>query len=270
MTLQYTAILAVIMTVGAAMSQEAGLPVRTTNSVGMVFALVPPGDFVMGSEDDPLASPPHEVRITRPFYIGITEVTQEQYFRIMQATPSYFKGTGSSRLPVEQVSYLDAALFCRKLSTMEPGVVYRLPTEAEWEYACGGEGTNWQGRVIKSADLEAYAWFDKNSTNRTHEVGMMNHGPFGLYDMHGNVWEWVADYADFFTTNSLAVTNPVCVKWKGKKKKEQRVLKGGCYGLPAGRCQSAVRIFLDENQTWAPFIGFRVVRVVSEVKTDVR
>ena len=158
--------------------------------------------------------PQHEVRITRPFYLGIHEVTQAQYESVMGNNPSYFSAAGGGKdkvagqstgeLPVETVSWLDAVKFCNKLSEMEgrkpfyeingetvrvpdwKASRYRLPTEAEWEYACGGD----------PADLEEHAWFDKNSGFVTHLVGKKLTNRFGLHDMLGNVWEWCWDAYD--------------------------------------------------------------------------
>ena len=192
------------------------------NSIGMKLVLIPAGEFAMGSGDDDKDAidnekPRHQVRITRPFYLGATQVRQGQYRALMGTNPSKFKG--SDELPVENVSWFDAIAFCNKLSEMEDlaacyrmtryvcdvvewGRGYRLPTEAEWEYACrGGPGgtTGAYGfgddasrlgvaiRLVPRGELRI---------QKTHPVGERRPNGFGLYDMHGNVWEWCWDGYD--------------------------------------------------------------------------
>ena len=185
---------------------------ESANSMGIKFALIPSGTFQMGSTDaDKDAEldekPRHEVRITRPFYLGVHEVTQGQYRAVMGENPSHFKR--SDDLPVEEVSWLDAVRFCNKLSeregrtpyyliedddvTIAGGDGYRLPTEAEWEYACrAGTTTRFSFGDDENA-LGRYAWYLANSKYHTHPVGTKQPNAFGLYNMHGNVREWCWD-----------------------------------------------------------------------------
>ena len=136
-------------------------------------------------DDFPIEHPAHPVTLTQPFYMGKYVVTQEQYQAVTGATPSTFKGNDN---PVEQVSWDDAEAFCKKLSEQTKQAV-RLPTEAEWEFACraGTKTTYYSGDTDK--DLDRVAWNDANSKNTTHPVGQKEANTFGLYDMHGNVWQ---------------------------------------------------------------------------------
>ncbi|MFH1550752.1 MAG: formylglycine-generating enzyme family protein [Planctomycetota bacterium] len=157
---------------------------------GIVLRLVPAGEFYMGSPSSESGrggdeGPVHRVKISKPFYIGKHEVTQEEWKAVMENHPSYFKG---DNLPVETVSRKDAQEFCRKA-----GGGLRLPSEAEWEYACrAGSRTRWCFGDDESA-LDEYAWYKDNSGEKTHEVGKKKPNAWGLYDMHGNVYEYCED-----------------------------------------------------------------------------
>ncbi len=163
-----------------------------TNSISIEFVQIPSGEFDMGS---PVVvhyneRPIHQVIISKPFYMGKYEVTQKQWMDIMGNNPSYFKGND---LPIEQVSWYDVQEYIKKLNEKEGTDRYRLPSEAEWEYAArAGTNTTYSFGNNKS-ELGDYAWYHGNSDGKTHEVGQKKPNPWGLYDMHGNVLEWVQD-----------------------------------------------------------------------------
>ena len=155
-----------------------------TNAIGMQFKLIPAGEFMMGSPANDRdkqvdETPQHRVRTTKPFYLGVYEVTQEQYEKVMGKNRSNFKGLS---LPVETVSWEDATEFCKKLSEMDAEYDYRLPTEAEWEYACRA-GTSTRYSCGDKLDSD-YAWFRDNSSRQAHPVGEKRPNAWGLYDMH--------------------------------------------------------------------------------------
>ena len=185
----------------------AELTVGLGGGVTMKMVLIRPGKFMMGSPvpgdmaawDGGLA---HEVTLTKPYYLGATEVTQAQYQAVMGTNPSYFKGPAN---PVEQVSWNEAAEFCKKLSE-KTRQTFRLPTEAEWEYACraGSKTTYFFGD--KPADLNEYAWYSYGGKNVSHPVGQKKPNAWGLYDMYGNVMELCADWLGEYPKG--AVTDP--------------------------------------------------------------
>ena len=238
--------------------------VSVVNSIGMRFVPIPAGTFTMGVADFGSA---HKVTLTQAFELGQYEVTQEQYEKLMGKTPSEFKGKQN---PVEKVSWDDAVEFCRKLSELPEekaaGYVYRLPTEAEWEYACraGTKTTYSFGDSVDS--LGDYAWYNKNSgdpaggswvpedtvNNTTHPVGVKKPNPWGLYDMHGNVWEWCqARYGDY---PSGSTTDPT-----GPAKGSDRVFRGGSWMNFSGHCRSAYRGGGTPGHR-SSSLGFRVLR----------
>ena len=171
--------------------------------------------------------PQHPVKISRPFFLGIHEVTQGQYQAVMGNNPSLFKG--SDDLPVENVSWLDAVGFCNKLSEREKrtpfyridgtevtivgGNGYRLPTEAEWEYACRAKSTTLYPFGDDAGKLGEHAWYDGNSEGKTHPVGQKLPNAWGLYDMLGNVWEWCADWYRREILCLVAACRPAGAVW---------------------------------------------------------
>jgi formylglycine-generating enzyme required for sulfatase activity len=253
-------------------------PAQITNSIGIKLVLIPAGEFLMGSPDsDPEAfddeKPQHPVRLTRSFLLGETEVTQDQYRVVMGQNPSGFKG--SNDLPVELVSWLDAIRFCNALSVKEglaptyqiqgenvadpdssaPG--YRLPTEAEWEYACRGGNPGRYSFGNDAASLGEYAWFSSNSGRKTQPVRQKRPNGFNLYDMHGNVYEWCWDRSAKYDARSLVVDPP------GARAAADRVLRGGGWSGYPQVCRSADRggnapAFRNDD------LGFRVARFQSE------
>ncbi|MGE0684181.1 MAG: SUMF1/EgtB/PvdO family nonheme iron enzyme [Candidatus Binatia bacterium] len=162
-----------------------------TNSLGMQFVLIPAGKFLMGSENEGDEQPVREVRIIQPFYMGKYLVTQEQWQTVMGSNPSHFEGELSR--PVENVSWNNAQEFLRKLSEREKEKLYRLPTEAEWEYACRAGSTGEYCFGNEEAKLKEYAWYEDNSEGTPHPVGQLKPNAWGVHDVHGNVWEWVQD-----------------------------------------------------------------------------
>ena len=208
----------------------------------------------MGSNDaDSGEKLVHQVTVST-FWMGKYEVTQAGYQALIGKNPSNWKG---SRLPVEQVSWNDAMVFCAKLTAREKaagrllaGYEYRLPTEAEWEYAARG-GTKSKGFTYSGEnDLKSVAWFEDNSGWKTHDVGGRAPNELGLYDMSGNVWEWCLDgYGDY---PSRPVTDP-----KGPATASGRVYRGGCWSHGASRCRVAGRCWGGPDAA-RRFLGFRV------------
>ncbi|HPM81032.1 MAG TPA: SUMF1/EgtB/PvdO family nonheme iron enzyme [Candidatus Anammoximicrobium sp.] len=234
------------------------LQAEITNSVKMKLVLIPPGEFQMGSPDSDTDAgsdekPQHRVRITKPFYLGVYEVTQAEYQQVMGANPSHFKESGETA-PVEKVSWDEAVEFCRKLSALAAeqaaGRVYRLPTEAEWEYACRA-GTETRYCIGDGeGELGEHAWYSGNSGSKSHRVGEKKPNAWGVYDMHGNVWEWCADYWDG-TYDASAVDDPC-----GPTAGSLRVFRGGSWFDDPGRCRSAFRD-RDSPEDRYGTIGFR-------------
>jgi len=241
--------------------EKLGLEPAITNSIGMKLALIPPGEFLMGSPDSDDAwdreKPQHRVRITQSFYLGMYEVTQAEYERVMGKNPSHFKSGPDA--PVEGVSWDDAQEFCQKLSELaeekEAGRRYRLPTEAEWEYACRAGTTTRYSFGDDPASLGEYAWYADNSDRKTHPVGEKKRNAWGLHDMHGNVCEWCADwYGKDYYAGSPPDDPP------GPDGASERVIRGAHWRDSAGVCRAAVRgRFVPRHRDG--YLGFRVAAV---------
>lgn len=232
------------------------------NSVGMTMVPIPAGEFVMGSPpgeegrfDNEI---PHLVRITRAFYMSATEVTQAQWTAVMGTQPwqgdQLFVREGAD-YPATFVSWNDAVEFCRKLSRQE-GLTYRLPTEAEWEYACRAGSTTAFCFGDDVADLHEYAWFVENAYDageaHAHRVGRKLPNAWGLYDMHGNVWEWCSDWHGDYPAEP--VIDPT-----GPAEGSGRVIRSGRWVSFPKACRSADRIGNDPELRDV-FLGFRVAR----------
>jgi formylglycine-generating enzyme required for sulfatase activity len=263
-------------------ARQLGVPVETAVDLGggvaLDLVLIPPGMFDMGSPDGEAGrsgdeSPVHRVRIGRAFYVGKYEVTQEQWEKVMGANPSHCKGP---KLPVECVSWDDCQEFLKRLNALVPNPVptvvgaglkpaptgprwaFRLPTEAEWEWACRPGTRTRFSFGDDDARLGEYAWYDANSGNTTHPVGEKQPNAWGLHDCHGNVWEWCADAWGSYSPNPW----PGRFRWtrdpQGPATGSARVLRGGgWYGNPDG-CRSATRGSGDPTDRFDG-IGFRVV-----------
>jgi len=269
-----------------------GLPVETAVDLGggvkLELVLVPAGRFRMGSpveeKDREADEKQHWVMISRPFYFGKYEVTQEQWEKVMGANPSVFKAAKS---PVENFSWDDFQEFLKKLNALCPcpfspapavgaGLKpapttdeagarprFRLPTEAEWEWACrAGTRTRFcSGDADES--LADCAWLDANSGGTTHPVGEKKPNAWGLFDMHGNVWEWCADWYGEYAGGRMPVQDP-----DGPATGPSRVLRGGSWCLNPGNCRAAVRRRSSpviRGGIFSPLrvgsVGFRVVMV---------
>ncbi|HNR36668.1 MAG TPA: formylglycine-generating enzyme family protein, partial [Candidatus Hydrogenedentes bacterium] len=211
------------------------LTVTLPGDVLLEMVLIPSGSFTMGSPLDPgwsntSEAPQHTVTFAQPFYMGKFEVTQAQWWAVMGTAPSQF--TGNASLPVEYVSWNDCQAFITKLNTMGKGT-FRLPSEAEWEYACraGTNYTRWHFGNTE-AELVNYAWYSTNSANKTHPVGEKLPNAFGLYDMHGNIWEWCQDWHhgnyEGAPTDGTAWEDPAG---------SYRVLRGGAWGHNSAGCR---------------------------------
>jgi formylglycine-generating enzyme required for sulfatase activity len=236
------------------------LSVALGDGVKMEFVLIKAGCFMMGSEKGEADEKPlHDVTITKPFYMGVYEVTQAQWMAIMGDNPSYLKGND---LPVESVTWDDAQKFAAKLKTkLAQSLRCRLPTEAEWEYACragtttpfsfgsalNGSGANCDGNF-------PFGGAEKGpSLQRTTRVSSYEPNAFGLYDMHGNVWEWCADWHDRTYYAQSPVDDPT-----GSTRVWNRATRGGSWSYSAIRCRSAYRNGYSPLYQ-RPNSGFRVV-----------
>jgi len=219
-----------------------------TNCIGIEFVLIPAGTFLMGSKESSYSQPPHQVTLSKPFYLGKYQVTQAKWQAIMGSTPSHFEGTDK---PVERVSWNDCQEFIRNLNSREGVNTYRLPTEAEWEYACrAGTTTRFccgDGKTM----LSQYAWHAEDFGG-AHPVGKKKANTWGLYDMHGNVWEWCQDWYGSYPRNDI--TDP-----GGPASGSLRVSRGGSWYHYAKDNTSACRGDRDPDGRYS-YLGFRLAR----------
>jgi formylglycine-generating enzyme required for sulfatase activity len=282
-----------------------GVPVEMTNSIGMKLALIPPGEFEMGSTEEevakrleqaratkapswyvdrlPAEAPKHRVRITKPLWLGVHEVTRGQFRRFVdergytteaerdgkeghrwvdgqwKQDPRFVWNRDDSGVeraddhPVHNVTWNDAAAFCKWLSEKE-GETTQLPTEAQWEYACrAGTTRAWHSGDDEGA-LKDHAWFAFTTDRKSHPVGQKKSNPWGLYDMHGNVWEWCADWYDKDYYAGSPSDDP-----RGPSSGSRRVLRGGGWVDRPWDCRSSFRAGLSPEFR-GDSLGFRVAR----------
>jgi formylglycine-generating enzyme required for sulfatase activity len=267
-------------------------PRELVNALGMRFVFVPPGRFIMGSPADEKGRAEdehqHEVRLTKSFYLAVTQVTQAEFVRVLSRNPSWFQpdhgggkdkvvGLETGRLPVESVSWNDAMEFCRVLSDYadekQAGRAYRLPTEAEWEYACRGgpNGTTDPfhfGPMLSAAQANIDGRYPYGGApraaglERPSPVGSYGANPLGLFDLHGNVWEWCADWYEADYYQAAPREDP---GGPPASRERCRVLRGGSWGDGAMLCRCACRTREDPNSATI-FIGFRVVMMPVSVR----
>ena len=227
-------------------------PREWVNSLGMEFVRIEAGSFVMGSPENEEGREAderqHEVRISRPFYLGKYEVTQGEWEAVVGPNPSHFRECGA-RCPVENVSWYDAQEFIRQLQWREAerGHRYRLPTEAEWEYAARAGTT-----AARYGELDGIAWWEGNSRKRLRPVGGKGANAWGLQDMLGNVWEWVGDRDGEYPTEGT--TDP-----RGLGAGSARVNRGGSWNGSARHVRSAHRRY-DSPGYRHDDLGFRLAR----------
>jgi formylglycine-generating enzyme required for sulfatase activity len=234
---------------------------RIQNSIGMDFVKIPAGNFIMGEATRaecttcnarPDETPRHAVTISHSFYISTHEVTQKQYMDIMKDNPSRFKGDNH---PVDSVSWTAAKLFIQGLNELEKTQSYRLPTEAEWEYAARAGTREAFHFGDRNRDLLDYAWYVINSGSRTHPVGLKKPNPWGLYDMYGNVFEWCEDW---YAKGYYALSpnkDP-----EGPANGANKVKRGGSKDRSARSCRSSARDSADPT-TQSDNTGFRIIKM---------
>ena len=259
--------------------EEKNFTIPLSKTVKLEMIWIEPGTFMMGSPSSELGrfdnETQHEVTLTKGYWLGKYEVTQSQYETVIGRNPSKFKG---SDMPVEMVNWNDAKEFCAKLTEIEKkegrlpeGYEYTLPTEAQWEYACragtttafnNGKNIPTKEQEIEKScsNLDEVGWYFFNG-KKTHSVGQKQPNAWGLYDMHGNVWEWCLDYCDSNLNDGVVtdtyrdgISDPLC------KIGSECVRRGGCWVLFAQGCRSAIRNS-DASIYRGNYIGFRVALV---------
>ncbi len=259
---QFAKSLARLEAVSKAKSPPKELTVDLGKGVKLEMVLIPAGEFMMGSPDshkdaDAEEKPQHRVRITKPFYLGKYPVTQEQWEAVMGDNPSYFKGPKN---PVELVSWEDCQQFLGKLNAKSAagGGKFQLPSEAQWEYACRAGSKTRYCFGDDEKQLREYAWYQGNSDDKTHPVGEKKPNAWGLYDMHGNVWEWCQDWWKDGYYKESPVDDPT-----GPTEGSGRVFRGGSWHDQARDCQSARR-YRHWPVTHGNHMGLRISLVPAE------
>lgn len=245
--------MAALLVWAAAGQANEEITVDLPGGVSMEMVQIEAGSFTMGSSYSGESATQHEVTLSRGFYLGKYEVTQRQWNGVMGGNPSYYAGDDR---PVEKVSWEDAQLFVQTLNAAAGDSLYRLPTEAEWEYAArAGTTTRWYFGDDET-QFGAHGWSLGNTVDGTHEVGMLLPNPWGLHDMYGNVWEWAQDWygEDYF--DSSPGTDPL-----GPAAGTQRVTRGGGFNNSDVKiCTSAFRNHPDPA-TRNIALGFRLLRM---------
>jgi formylglycine-generating enzyme required for sulfatase activity len=226
--------------------------------VKMEMVLIPAGEFMMGSPDSDRAAssdekPQHRVRITQPFYMGKYPVTQEQWTAVMGDNPSH--SVKGPKNPVEWVSWSDCLRFLRQLNEKAGGGKWVFPTEAQWEYACRAGSTTIFCFGDDESGLADYGWFDKNSGGKSHPVGEKKPNAWGLYDMHGNVWQWVLDWYDPGYYAHSPTDDPT-----GPATGTDRVSHGGCWYSSARSARSANHGRIEPDHHGS-HLGFRAAMI---------
>ena len=256
----------VVTTSGLSVSSAGAGQNEIANTIGAKMALIGPGSFLMGSTTGPGDErPAHRVNLTKGFYMGVTEVTQEQWESVMPDNRSRYKGADR---PVTNVTLDDCIEFCKLLTQKEraegklpEGAEYRLPTEAEWEYACRAGSETKYGFGDSETELGDYAWYSENSV-RTQPVGTKKPNAWGLFDMHGNVWEWCSDWSGSYSAGETE--DPTGAP--AGEAYNKRVFRGGSWGSTAAYCRSAARNGCQGDNPKhyrLSGLGFRLVRTLS-------
>jgi formylglycine-generating enzyme required for sulfatase activity len=238
--------------------------IRELTALKVRFCWCPSGTFKMGSPADAVGSERNEqqfeVSLSKGFWMQQTELTQAQYEALMGINPSHFRGDLN---PVESVSFSDAQEFCRRLCELPPeknsGNLYRLPTEAEWEYACRAGSTSSFCFGDDEAMLDEYGWFNRNAARTTHPVGGKKPNAWGLYDMHGNVGEWCSDYYSAYPSDPQ--TDP-----QGAESGSQIVVRGGGWFFVPQNARSAHRDAYPKAARYVG-LGFRLVAEPSKLNS---
>ena len=226
-----------------------------TNSLGMAFVLIPAGTFMMGSPDSVAGrradEQQHQVTLTKSFRMQTTPVTQGQWEALMESNHARFKECGKD-CPMDRASWNDAHEFIQRLNEKENTHQYRLPFEAEWEYTCRAGSQGFFCFGDDERELEKYGWYWKNSGGGIHPVALKEPNAWGLYDMHGNVWEWCQDWYGPYPADPA--TDP-----EGPSSGEFPVLRGGSFYNNVRLVRSAVRFRSYTDHRNLSF-GFRLVR----------
>ena len=267
----------------AAWARHIGVLPEMTNSIGMKLVLIPPGEFLMGSSQDVIddevrlhvnglyeswtraEGPQHRVRITRAFWLGATDVTQEEYNQVMGNIPSQLPAI--AKAAVERVSWDDALEFCRKVSELPAERAakrrYALPTEAQWEFACRAGGTTRYWFGDDQALVGEYAWFhDNQSGGAAHPVGQKKPNAWGLYDICGNVLNWCQDFYDKDYYRTAPLDDP-----SGPAAGHERVVRGGGWLFSAEWCRSAFRVHNKPDERGIGH-GFRLALLLTEMPSE--